>query len=277
MPDAGRLIEPESLLATLLQAADGVRTLVASADPAARIRRADGHPDQFEIDVAADEACTSVLVDAGLGVLSEESGFHQPSRPILVVLDPIDGSTNCSRDIGPYGPSLCAVDADGPLAAVVADLASERTYTAIRGGGAWRNGSPIHVPVEREPYLLATGDPSPALDDEYTTRVSGASAHDLCRVADGTFDGYLDGRNTESVWDYLGGMLVLLEAGGAIDELAGLPLLDLSARADRRLVAAHSAPALEKLRYASVFGSPSPERDAGAVGRRRVRMEGPTP
>ena len=47
---------------------------------------------QHAVDVAADRAAVAVLLDAGLGVLSEESGRHHPEREITVVLDPLDGS-----------------------------------------------------------------------------------------------------------------------------------------------------------------------------------------
>ena len=65
------------------------------------------------------------LTGNGLGVLSEESGRHHPDRAITVVIDPVDGSTNASRGIPWFATSLCAVDTDGPLAALVINLASQ--------------------------------------------------------------------------------------------------------------------------------------------------------
>ncbi len=79
---------------------------------------------------------------AGVGVLSEESGVHRPGSPLTVVIDPVDGSTNAAHGIPWYACSLCAVDAEGPLVSMVANLASGVTYTAERGGGAWRSTSP---------------------------------------------------------------------------------------------------------------------------------------
>src|SRR5688500_5358835 len=76
-------------------------------------------PSQYAIDVAADAAAVRVRVEAGLGVLSEETGRHHPGRPVTVVVDPVDGSTNASRGLPWYACSLCAVDADGPRAALV--------------------------------------------------------------------------------------------------------------------------------------------------------------
>ena len=71
-------------------------------------------PGQYRSDLVADEAVVAVLDRAGLGTLSEESGLHHPDRPVVVVVDPLDGSTNAARGIPWFACSLCAVDRDGP-------------------------------------------------------------------------------------------------------------------------------------------------------------------
>jgi len=54
---------------------------------------------QYTIDVSADAIAVTMLTDAGLGVLSEESGLTDSDREFLVVVDPIDGSTNASAGL----------------------------------------------------------------------------------------------------------------------------------------------------------------------------------
>ena len=49
---------------------------------------------------------------------------------------------------------------------------------------------------------------------------SGASAHDLCRVATGTADAYVDIVNTEACWDYLAAALIVTDHDGV--DYAGL-------------------------------------------------------
>lgn len=242
MPDDDELVE---LLAT---AALAVAQLVASASDRELEGRLDGHDDQYWIDIEADRVVREILEPAGLGVLSEESGRHGPDSSIVVVVDPIDGSTNCSRRISHYGPSLCAIDDGGLRAAVVHNIHTATTYRAARGKGASRNGLTIDLRPRPEPYVLMTGDPCPELDGPMWTRVSGASAHDLCLVADGSVDGYVDHRNTQSVWDYVGAMLILTESGGAVRERNGAQLVDLGATgADRKLIAATSLEHLNSL------------------------------
>src|SRR5687768_6507461 len=62
---------------------------------------------QYALDLVADAPVTRYLTDHGFGVLSEESGLHHPDRGIVVVVDPVDGSTNASRRIPYYATSLC--------------------------------------------------------------------------------------------------------------------------------------------------------------------------
>src|SRR5439155_4280939 len=89
-----------------------------------------------------DEQAVAVLHGAGLAVLSEESGMTG-NGTVVVVLDPVDGSTNASRQLPWFATSLCAVDGDGPRAAVVVNQATGERYEAVRGGGARRDGKPI--------------------------------------------------------------------------------------------------------------------------------------
>jgi len=98
---------------------------------------------QYSIDLVADAAALDVLDRAGVGVLSEESGLRRPDRPVLVVVDPVDGSTNASRRIPWYATSLCALDGDGPAAALVVNQATGERFAAVRGEGATLDGAPI--------------------------------------------------------------------------------------------------------------------------------------
>jgi fructose-1,6-bisphosphatase/inositol monophosphatase family enzyme len=198
-------------------------------------------PGQHASDLLADAAAVEVLVGAGLGVLSEESGRHHPDRTVTVVLDPLDGSTNASRRLPWYATSLCAVDAAGPAVALVVDLVHGTRYTAARGRGAQRDGLPIHASE-----VVRLGDAIVAvngLPDHHfgwaQFRALGAAALDLCAVADGRLDGFVDcTRDGLAPWDYLGGLLVCREAGASLREAAGRELVELHHSARRTVVAA---------------------------------------
>lgn len=204
---------------------------------------------QYRSDLIADRAVLDVLDRAGFAVLSEESGLHHEERDILVVVDPVDGSTNASRGVPWWATSLCALDADGPLAAVVANQAIGTRYEATRGGGARCDGSPI-APTDcrslRSGIVVLSGYPRRWLGwSQY--RVFGAAALDLCAVASGMVDAFVDcAYRSLAPWDYLGGMLICNEAGAAVGEAFGRDLVVREFGQRRTIVAAATAELLSE-------------------------------
>jgi len=201
---------------------------------------------QYRSDLAADAAALAVLDGAGLGIMSEESGPHRLDRQVSVVVDPVDGSTNASRGIPWYATSLCAIDGDGPRAAVVVNQASGVRFEAVRGGGSFRDDRPIHASDCRElsrAIVGFSGYPPTYLGwSQY--RSLGAAALDLCAVAEGVLDGYaVVGGSRLGSWDYLGGMLICTEAGAVMAESEGRDLVTL-VHTDRRTPVAAATPDL---------------------------------
>jgi fructose-1,6-bisphosphatase/inositol monophosphatase family enzyme len=201
---------------------------------------------QYFSDLAADEVALTILDRAGFGVLSEESGLTSPERDILVVLDPVDGSTNAARGIPWYATSLCAVDAEGALAALVVNQASGVEFSGVRGGGAFRDGTPVlasGATVLDRSIIGLSGYPRRYLGwKQY--RALGASALDLCAVAAGLLDGFVDcSVDAHGPWDYLGGMLLCHEAGAVAVDALGRDLV-VRGHDDRRTPVAAATPEL---------------------------------
>ena len=263
---------------------DGDRILMVFDQAAARVAdvvaRIDGgqltgaREGQYGFDVAADEAAREVLSAAGFGVYSEESGSHDLERELIVVLDPVDGSTNAARGLPWFSTSFCAVDSEGLLAALVLNLANGKAYRAVRGQGATVDGRPLAPPAEAEPRR-GTGPSGQQSLGEATVgltyipprhlgwrqyRVLGSIALDMCAVAEGVLDAYIDCTNEgHSTWDYLGAALVCAEAGVAMGEAWGRELLpdDLAER--RYPVVAATPPLLaESLAQRRTFGADDP-------------------
>jgi myo-inositol-1(or 4)-monophosphatase len=208
---------------------------------------------QYHSDLVADAAALDVLAQAEVGILSEESGLQGGDRDVVVVLDPLDGSTNASRGIPWFATSLCAVDRDGPRAALVVDLPHGRTFTAVRGGGAAVDGvalRPSGCVVAGEALVAISGLPAEPLG-WHQFRTLGAAALDLCAVAEGTLDGFVDcSPSAHGPWDYLGGVLVCREAGAPVADALDRPLAVLDPGARRTPVAAATPGLLAALRAA---------------------------
>ena len=231
------------LLAVLSETAAAVR---AALDGLGDWGPAGTRPGQYHSDLVADRAALDVLRGAGLGVLSEETGPHDTGRDIVVALDPVDGSTNAARGLPWYATSLCAVDARGARAALVVNQATGERFEAIRGGGALRNGGPMSPTACAslgDAVIGLTGYP-PVDFGWRQMRALGAAALDLCAVACGHLDAYVDCSNhAHSPWDYLGAMLVCQEAGASVAEAGGRELVTLG-WTDRRVPVAAGTAAL---------------------------------
>jgi len=239
-------VTDDLLIAVLNEAATAVRSALDSLDDWGLAGTRDG---QYNSDVVADEAAVSILVAAGLGVLSEETGLHHPDRAVMVALDPVDGSTNASRKLPWYATSLCAVDAGGLRAAVVVNQATGDRYEAVRGSGATGNGRPLTAsscPDMGEAVVCLNGWPSRHLGWRQM-RAMGATALDICAVGSGQLDAYIDcSAHSNAPWDYLGGVLVCREAGGFVADADGRDLVTLGLLERRTPVAAATEKLLEQ-------------------------------
>lgn len=207
-------------------------------------------PGQYVLDLRADEAALDVLHRAGVGTLSEESGVQPGTVPEWVIVDPVDGSTNASRGVPWFATSLCLVDHDGPAASLVVNQASGVRFWAERGGGAWCDGTRLSgsgCNRLAEAVVGLNGLP-PTPVGSWQVRMLGAAALDLCAVAAGVLDGYVDCVvEAHGVWDHAGAALICAEAGVPVVDLHGRQLVVLDHAARRTPVAAATPVLLDAL------------------------------
>jgi myo-inositol-1(or 4)-monophosphatase len=126
---------------------------------------------------------------------------------------------------------------------------SGRRYHAIRGKGAWRDGSLIEpsrcTSVSRS-IVGVSGVMLRSLGS-WQYRALGCASLELCGVADGSLDAYLPvGSASLHPWDYQAAALICQEAGAVLTERTGK---DLWIRTDelRAPVAAATQDLLEAL------------------------------
>jgi fructose-1,6-bisphosphatase/inositol monophosphatase family enzyme len=239
----------EEILDVLHRTADAVAgVLQANTDWSLSGKRAT----QYSVDLAADAAALEVLHGAGCAVLSEESQITGEWKPggLMVVMDPLDGSTNASKRVPWYATALCAIDGEGMRASLVVNQASGRDrYWATRGGGAFHNGirlAPTERNALRQSVVGISGLPSfrPAWGQ---FRALGAAALDICLVATGALDGWID-FNSHGVWDYLASVLVCQEAGVVVSEFQSRDLVVTQYAEKRTPLVASSRELVDELR-----------------------------
>ncbi|MEM4701229.1 MAG: inositol monophosphatase family protein [Candidatus Bathyarchaeia archaeon] len=198
-----------------------------------------------QIDLTAEKAIMETLLGKGLSftLISEESGIKrygsEPDQAYITV-DPIDGSTNLTRGIPFYATSI-AVSTNPKLQAVhtalVADLFHDVTYTAVKGMGAKRNNQEIRpskevdlaeavIGVDLNTYKVREIAPRITSLIERTKHIRhlGANALELCYVADGTIDAFIDIRGKLRATDTAAAWLIIKEAGATITTPEGKPL-----------------------------------------------------
>jgi myo-inositol-1(or 4)-monophosphatase len=227
------------------------------------------------MDQRSEELLRSTLLSARPqdGLLGEEGGLVTGTSGITWVVDPIDGTVNYLYGIPAYAVSVAAVTGDptvpggwSALAGCVHNPIAGETYTAVRGGGAFLNGQPVHVSQADDlgQCLLATGfgyaaerrrkqaaviaQVLPVVRD---IRRIGSGALDLCQVACGRVDAYLE-RGLKP-WDLAAGVLIAREAGAVVSGLGQAP-------ATEDLVLA-AGPAMHR-RLQVLFGPLRPDSDA---------------
>jgi myo-inositol-1(or 4)-monophosphatase len=244
-------VNPDHLLEAFAGAATAQREALAGLTGIERRARTD-RIGQYHLDTVADAAVLPVLAALGVRVLSEESEWSgRGDAEITVVVDPVDGSTNCSRGIPYWGISVCALDTDGPLCAYVENGATGARYTAVRGEGAWLDGERLtasDVTAIDRAVVAIVG--MPAREPSWRQfRSLGSAALALCDVAAGGLDGFLDCTiDMHRPWDYLGGLLMCRESGAHIADARDRELVVADPVARRQPVAAGTPELLSALR-----------------------------
>jgi myo-inositol-1(or 4)-monophosphatase len=223
-----------------------IRPLLANArNPQPDLGIGAGGDPMKQIDLAAEEAIVDTLKEHKISftLISEESGFKeygQNPNECYVTADPIDGTTNLTRGIPFYATSI-AISTKPMLgtvhAALVADLFHDVTYKAQKGRGAYRNKQKICpsesssleeavIGIDLNSYRVQriASQLTRLIQKTKHIRHLGANALELCYVADGTTEGFVDIRGKLRSTDMAAAWLIIKEAGAEITSPNSDPL-----------------------------------------------------
>ncbi len=227
-------------------------TLEAARAGAAVIRDASGQRDKLvweskgrsdfvsEVDKTSEREIAAIIARRlpEAIILGEElSPTAVAGKGLVVIADPLDGTTNFLHGYPEYSVSI-AIARDGVLCAgTVLNVARDDEFTATRGGGAFLNARRIRVSSLREPgrALIGTGFPFknvemlPRYLEQFSLvmrgtagiRRAGSAALDMSNVACGRFDAFWE--LILAPWDIAAGILMVQEAGGIVTDLDGNP------------------------------------------------------
>ena len=202
-----------------------------------------------EVDTASELLVRSLLSARRPGdrLLGEEGGEHvlgdaaAASGPsVRWIVDPIDGTVNFLYGIPQYAVSVAAQVDGVVVAGAVYDVDRGECWSAARGSGAARDGERLSVrPVApRDQQLVLTGfsyDPATRriqgaavaslLPQVRDIRRMGSAALDLCAVAAGRADAYVE--EGPQLWDHAAAGLIAEEAGARLEVRRGAGGADL--------------------------------------------------
>lgn len=176
------------------------------------------------------------------GILAEESVADFDSQKRNWVIDPLDGTKNFHFGLPNWCVSIALQEKGESVVGVVFAPISNQLFSARRGGGAKVNGQKITVSpttkiadaliVVEIPRRHTSGKRfkqdvsafTKSLETVRRVRAFASAAYDLCLVARGAADGYLDFSRNTKIWDVAAGELIVREAGGKISDMT-LPSL----------------------------------------------------
>ncbi|MBQ3269754.1 MAG: inositol monophosphatase [Clostridia bacterium] len=158
-----------------------------------------------------------------------------PGRVWLV--DPLDGTVNFIRGLGGYAVSVAVFESGEATCGAIYLPETDELYLAQKGGGATRNGVPIHV-AEHADLTAAIGATHVPVSDmalrrralkwnahaimaSQNLRILGSSARTQAKVASGGIDYYYE--YGPHPWDVAAGYVIVTEAGGVVTRLDGGP------------------------------------------------------
>lgn len=228
--------------------ADAISLIIGTSESGRELYiGADGTPTK-KIDEVAENAALDVLMEDGRKILliSEECGeklvygnqkgnIDKNDIDFTLVLDPLDGTFNAVAGIPFYSVSIAigGYDLSDISFGFVQNLHSGDTYHAEVGKGAYCNKKRINVSKTDELQKLSVTayayrtDSTKVADLGRTVRrirVLGSSSLELCYVASGVLDAFVDFRRYLRVTDIAAGKLIVEEAGGMITDTRGTPL-----------------------------------------------------
>ena len=191
-----------------------------------------GKETKIVADTALENKLINALINTGISIFSEESGLIKQGSDasLLWVLDPLDGTVNYLRRVGPSAISLALCNNTKPFFGIVYSL---DTYQMSWGGqqfGSWTGTDKLYVSNSSlaSQSILCSGFPArlhinnPNQISAYMKlfqqfakiRMLGSAASSLLMVAQGKVDAYYE--SEIMFWDIAAGMALVDGAGGKL-------------------------------------------------------------
>ena len=230
----------ETLKTGCVEVRKSVKDLIGTAEGNTKMGLGAGGDISRRIDLIAEEKVIETIKQSGINptIIGEECGTIKGNDGGYIIMDAIDGTTNVTRSI-PFNCCSLAYATETKLTSVVdaaiIDFATGDLYYASKDKGAFLNGNKIGVRKPdniKEDEIIAGVNISgisqellhsigPIFTKLNHIRIFGANALELCFLARGYLDMFMDFRGKIRPTDMAAAYLIVKEAGGLILDKTG--------------------------------------------------------
>jgi myo-inositol-1(or 4)-monophosphatase len=218
---------------------DVVKPIVGTEEGGKVIKMgADGTPTKY-IDLVAEDKVIEILeqTERPVTLISEEIGelkIGKGHSEAVFVVDPLDGTRNALKNIPAYPKGLSNSLEDLHKLTIgdielgfVKNFATDDIYSAQKGKGARLNGEPIKPSSRKDVmgssigayiYRADISKVDRLCQTVSSMRILGSVAIELCYVADGTYDAFLDVRGNLRIVDISAAKLIIEESMGIVTD-----------------------------------------------------------
>jgi len=201
-----------------------------------KVRKGQLHDFATNIDLSVEKLIISSIKKKypGHGILSEEAGEIKSNSPFRWVIDPLDGTWVYSVGLPLFANIIALEYKRETIMAIFSFPQTQEQFWGLKGKGVFLNGKKITVnktddlkasfifsnypsfktPEDRLKSKLALSEI--LIQETYRFYPSHSSSMDLCRVAQGAFEGSVIIDTSGKWWDLVAGIFFIKEAGGKV-------------------------------------------------------------
>ena len=188
-----------------------------------------------EMDTISENMIIDELRSTRITILSEEQGLidGEDKSGLLWIIDPIDGTYNYLKDLGPCSVSIALWDGENPVFGVIYAVDSDELFWGGKKFGSFSESTRIHVSRETDIAYssVCTGFPVRLNMSKGTSeksfwrniggfskvRMLGCASISLLNIARGSSEVYFESQIM--IWDVAAGLAILEGAGGVYEAI----------------------------------------------------------
>ncbi len=220
----------DSTVKIMIQAAYGAGKILKSAFESGSSKEVNKGKDSYDVFSKADTDSEDVIIKIltsklpKISILSEEKGFIDRKSASVIVIDPLDGSSNFLLGLPHFSVSLACFHKEEIVSSVVYNPVLDKMYFAEKGRGTFLNGKKLKLLTNRNSVYIAVNFAHSAkweekgkfFDRAYKLGIGRVMNNwspnlDFCLLAENKIDAVVS--RGSLIYDFSPGFLIAKESG----------------------------------------------------------------